>query len=255
MLMLPLIGAGGNHGVDWWPVVATADEAKVYQMFLDQLNQYQQALPNVESLSSKVAAVKATKWDLRRLKVAVQLFCEEDLDPELLSVTQTQIDTLCKNKKNITSSSLDLVPPPTSPASPASSAAPAPAAQSSSTPPLKPEDAREIADAVKSADPSTLVPRRHNFLLGPALGIPITNNPTDIFQLGAAAEMGDDAFRIMATGGFVGRYQGGTLKDIFGAGWFVGVALSGEIGDEVFHYFNGGSNLLAQLAQVKSTTP
>jgi len=110
-----------------------------------------------------------------------------------------------------------------------------------------------VMSSPSSPDAIVAAPQRHSALLGPAIAVPMTKNPTDIFQYGAALEVGNDTLRFIVDGGLVGRYQGGTPKDIFEAGWFVGVALSGVIGDDIFHYFNGGSNLLAQLAQFKST--
>lgn len=236
-LLLPLIGIGGGHGkFDWWPVLASSDETQIYQTFLSQLDQYQQAETNVKALGGDIDAIAHTKWNVQNLLVAKQLFCQEELDPELPPDAAAAIKKLCAGTLSTT------ITPTTT--NGVTSIDPTPEQQlviNTVSPPTGRSDAVTL--------------ERHNFLIGPSLGIPLTKNPTDIFQLGASAEIGDEAFRIMATGGLVGRYQGATYKDIFAAGWFVGFALSGQIGDELFHYFNGGSNLMNQLAQIKNNPP
>ena len=170
----------------------------------------------------RAKAIANTKWNIQTLMVAKQLFCQENIDPDLPASAQTAIKSLC--------------------------AGTLPTTFANSTP--SPEQQTVINTVTKPVEADALVPKRHNVLLGPSLGIPLTKNPTDIFQLGASAEIGGKSFRVMASGGLVGRYSGPTYKDIFAAGWFVGVALSGEMGDELFHYFNGGSNLMTQLASL-----
>jgi hypothetical protein len=219
LLLLPLVGFGGGHGADWWPVIVSSDETNVYQAFLGQLSQYQQAQVNVHADAGSAVAISQTKWNIQTLVAAKQLFCQEDLD--FPASVEKEIAKLCSG---------DITPVVTG------------------TP--TPDQHAIIAAVTSPATPKDVLPRRHNVMLGPSLGIPLTKNPTDIFQLGASAEIGGAAFRFMATGGLVGRYSGATYKDIFAAGWFVGIALSGEIGDELFHYFNGGSALMAQLASL-----
>jgi hypothetical protein len=229
-LLLPLFGAGGGHGADWFPVVTSSDETQIYQAFLDQLDQYQQAEANFTTISGSVDAITQTKWNIQNLLAAKQIFCKEEL--EWPAGAEAAIQKLCHEAGFTT---------------------------------ITPTTVGGVTTATPSADQTTVInalgtaakagqaaPKRHNLLLGPSLGIPLTKNPTDIFQLGASVEVGGDAFRMMATGGLVGRYQGATWQDVFAAGWFVGVALSGQLGDELFHYFNGGSDLLNQLAQIKN---
>jgi len=222
VLLLPLVGFGGGHGADWWPVIVSSDETDIYQTFLDKLSQYQQAQQNLPAVVSNVKTIANTKWNIQTLKVAEQLFCQENLDPDLPADAQAAIKSLCDG--TLPTTVVNNVP--------------------------SPEQQTVINIVAKPASADALVPKRHNLLLGPSLGIPLTKNPTEIFQLGASAEVGGKSFRIMASGGLVGRYSGGTYKDIFAAGWFVGIALSGEMGDELFHYFNGGSNLMTQLANI-----
>jgi hypothetical protein len=233
-LLLPLFGAGGGHGADWWPVLASSDEAQIYQTFLQQLDQYQQAEANVAALGGEIDAIAHTKWNVQKLLVAKQLFCQEQLDPELPPAATAAIKNLCAGTlattitPTMTAAGISMDPTP---------------------------EQQLVINAVSSSGAVKL--QRHNFLIGPSLGIPLTQNPTDIFQLGGSAEIGGEPFRFMVNGGLVGRYQGATMKDVLAAGWFVGFALSGQLGDELFHYFNGGSDLLNQLAQIKNnpTTP
>jgi hypothetical protein len=211
VLLLPLVGAGGGHGLDWWPVVTTEDATQIYKDFLGELKKYEEVTKNATTLPDDVRTVLNAKWDAQRLAAAAQLFCQEDIDwPASL---KDKIAALCGGKAG---------------------------------------DA-DIANLVTAAPTSEIAPRRHNLLLGPSLGIPLTKNPVDLFQVGGALEFGGESVRLVLTGGFVGRYQGATYRDIFAAGWFVGLALSGEIGDKLFHYFNGGSDLMAQLARVKTS--
>jgi len=212
VLLLPLVGVGGGHGVDWWPVVTSEDATQIYKDFLDQLKQYQDAEAHASTLRSDVREVLNTKWNAQRLSAAKQIFCQEDV--EWPANVRDEIAKLCGG------AAVD----------------------------------DKVANLVTESS-STLVPRRHNLLVGPSMGIPLTKNPIDVFQLGGAIEVGGEPMRFVLTGGLVGRYQGATYKDIFAAGWFVGVALSGEIGDKLFHYFNGGSDLMAQLARVNTSQP
>lgn len=232
VLLLPLFGLGGGHGSDWWPVVASGDETQIYNAFLNQLGQYQEALTNATTLPSNVSDVLQKKWDTQNLLFAKQVFCQEEMDPDLPPEAQAAIKNLCQ------SSISDFVKK---------------AADQKKADP-KTDLKKLVSDAV-TTNKDAIAPKRHNLLIGPSFGVPLTKSPIDIFQLGASAELGGDAVRIVATGGLVGRYQGATYKDVFAAGWFVGLALSGEIGDKLFHYFNGGSNLMAQLAQIKSSQP
>jgi hypothetical protein len=212
VLLLPLLGVGGGHGADWWPVVTSADAAQIYKDFLDQLKQYQTVETNASALPADVREILNAKWDAQRVAAAAQIFCQEDI--AWPANVYDQIKKFCKEGV-IT---------------------------------------KEVTDLVTES-PSKLVPKRHNLYIGPSMGIPLTKNPIDVFQLGAAVEFGWEPVRFALTGGLVGHYQGATYADIFGAGWFVGVALSGEIGDKLFHYFNGGSDLMAQLARVKTSQP
>jgi hypothetical protein len=244
-LMLPLIGIGGGHGrFDWWPVLVTSDETQIYQSFLTQLDQYQQAESNIIALGGNIDAIAHTKWNVQNLLLAKQLFCQEEVDPELPPAGQDVIKKLCSDPTFTT------ITPTTTTTTNSDNT-------TSQVTTINPTaDQQTVIDAVSMGAKSGAVKlERHNFLIGPSLGIPITQNPTDIFQFGASAEIGDEEFRIMASGGLVGRYQGANFKDVLAAGWFVGVALSGQIGDELFHYFNGGSNLLTQLAQIKNNPP
>lgn len=229
VLMVPLFGVGGGHGADWWPVIVSGDETNVYQTFLNRLGQYQLLQNNFAAIPDDVKTIANTKWNVRTLKVAKQIFCQEQVDPELPQNAKDAIGKLCSGTL------------PT---------AIIPASQQTTPDQLAvAADQKAIINTVMTTvHTNTLVPTRHNLLVGPSLGIPLTKNPTDTFQYGGAVEIGGKAFRFMATGGLVGRYQGATYKDIFAAGWFVGLALSGEMGDELFHYFNGGSNLMTQLA-------
>ncbi|MDB4986237.1 MAG: hypothetical protein JWN04_1415 [Myxococcaceae bacterium] len=79
--------------------------------------------------------------------------------------------------------------------------------------------------------------KRHNLLLGPALGIPVTQRPTRLVLLGALLELGgNDYFRAGVAGGIQVRYG-----DALGPpGWFAGLSLSGTFADDLFHIINGG---------------
>jgi hypothetical protein len=271
-LMVPLFGAGGGHGADWFPVIATSDETQIYQGFLDQLSQYEQAETNLYNLGGNIDAVLHTKWSIQNLVLAKQLFCEEQMDPELPPAAASAIGDLCSGKlptnyivqtattndpqaaaqtKLLQDEQQTIIAAvtPSSPRRAAGSAAILASAVAANN--------LTSGPTLTSTPPpsSTPPPRRQNLLLGPSLAIPLTQNPTDIFQYGASAEVGGEAFRIVASGGLVGRYQGATYKEVLAAGWFAGLALSGQLGDELFHYFNGGSNLLSQLAQISSNPP
>jgi hypothetical protein len=271
-LMVPLFGAGGGHGADWFPVIATSDETQIYQGFLDQLSQYEQAETNLYNLGGNVDAILHTKWSIQNLVLAKQLFCKEEMDPELPPAAASAIGDLCSG--NLPTSYIVQTVATNDPQAAArtkvlqdeqqtiiAAVTPASPRRAAASPPIQASalavNTLTSGPTLTSSPPpaSTPPPRRQNLLLGPSIAIPLTQNPTDIFQYGASAEFGGEAFRIMASGGLVGRYQGATYKEVFAAGWFAGLALSGQLGDELFHYFNGGSNLLTQLAQIKTNPP
>lgn len=244
VLLVPLWGLGGGHGSDWWPVIVSSDETKIYQSFLDEVAQYQAAKTNAPAdiQNAKTVATQfktGTAWDkTQQIAVARQLFCQEEVDPTPTFSSSTlyhAIKVFCQSFSATPSLATE---------QPTATAAAAKTVAATTT------VTDELDKQVKNGQMNALVPRRQNLLFGPSLGIPLTNNPTDIFQLGASAEIGGGDLRFMASGGLVGRYSGPTYKDIFAAGWFVGIALSGELGDELFHYFNGGSNLMSQLASL-----
>jgi hypothetical protein len=220
-LLLPLLGFGGGRGADWWPVVTTDDGSKIYESFLKELKQYQDAVDNVQTVSEMKVDLQ-WKLDAHTLALAKQLICHEDLYPT--GFKKEWIDALCGSSNDANA-----------------------AADS------KREAVKTTAEAIKTGV-APLVPKRHLLLLGPSLSIPLTKNPLNIFQYGAAVEVGRGDFRLIATGGLVGRYDraGDDYKSVFVAGWYAGLALSGQIGDRLFHLFNGGSELLAQLAKAKN---
>ncbi|MEY4510288.1 MAG: hypothetical protein RLZZ450_2410, partial [Pseudomonadota bacterium] len=100
-------------------------------------------------------------------------------------------------------------------------------------------DDRDDRDVV-AIDPSVgtdRVTRRHPFLLGPAVGIPVTESPGKTLLLGALMEIQIPHFvRFGLSYGVQVEYD-----HVFGPpGWFTGLALSGELGDDLFHLLNGG---------------
>jgi hypothetical protein len=80
------------------------------------------------------------------------------------------------------------------------------------------------------------VTKRHAFLLGPTIGIPVTENPSDVVLAGALFETGYKWFRMSFTAGAKLRYK--SIEET--PGWFAGIALSGQLGDDLTHLLNGG---------------
>jgi|GEM_PF-5623305 len=85
--------------------------------------------------------------------------------------------------------------------------------------------------------------KRHNILLGPAIGIPVTEDPTSKILVGGLLELGVSEFRFGISGGFQIDYSQVTQDP----GWFTGLAVSGAFGDDLFHLLNDGSKAAASL--------
>jgi hypothetical protein len=78
--------------------------------------------------------------------------------------------------------------------------------------------------------------KRHNYLIGPAVGFPMTN--VDEWLYGLGLEVGAPALRATIIGGFRSTYTNRWV--VAPLGWFVGIGISGEFADDLFHLANGG---------------
>ena len=78
---------------------------------------------------------------------------------------------------------------------------------------------------------------RHTILLGPLGGIPLSN--TDEFLYGFGAELGWARFRLYLAGGFRSDYK--ARYGVNAVGWWGGIGLSGEFGDDLVHAIVGAS--------------
>jgi len=281
VLLLPLWGVGEGRSGDWWPVVTTQDATTVYQAYLNQLAQYKNLSNQVTGDVGSVKAIYDTKWTLQTLLAAKEIFCKDDVDwptsakDAIQKLCDGSASSLtCAEQTSVVNAVIPNAGPAQCPAGTASASSSLGSGGTSNAGSAIPGTANGTIAPIPDVAPASgsgnstgtgsgtgesggllpiSAPSSHNFLIGPAVAIPVTKNPIDIFQYGGAIQFGNDAFHMIVDGGMVGRYQGTNYKQIFAAGWFAGIALSGEIGDELFHYISGASGLLSELAQLKST--
>ena len=82
------------------------------------------------------------------------------------------------------------------------------------------------------------------FRPNPALGVPISKNPSDLLLAGALLELGTNHyFRVAVTAGAQFRYANLDKTP----GWFAGLAISGAFGDDFVHWINGGLSAARKL--------
>jgi hypothetical protein len=107
------------------------------------------------------------------------------------------------------------------------------------------EELRGLVDAYRQLSHSDHAVRgRHNYLLGPAVMIPIQDIARE-WMYGVVLEAGVPAFRFTASGGFRVNYDNRYV--VAPTGWYAGVGVSGEFADDFFHWANGAQAAATKL--------
>lgn len=217
VIFIPLLGAGGGHGADWWPVLNTEDEGQAFKTFEDRVDRL---LTAMESLASK-GSVNETHYQL--LAAVVKDIVNRDVVQQ--SYSSEESETLEKELNETTSSATT---------------------RSACDPKCRLSELKTLWEKYRLRSKGDLYKRRHNFLLGPSYGLPLTEDVTRVYLLGVTAEVGGSAWGVSANAGL--RYQfdaGFPIKDA--QGWYVGLGLSGELTDDLLDLFNGATTAAAKL--------
>jgi len=255
MVTLPLLGMGGSHGLaDWYPVLDTHDSSAAFAKFSEKVGDYVELVDNVNSLSANHPSFKvlfkaavtmarqaddadAKEWQSAR---ALKL-CLEDIAKVLGHGSEVVADDALRwaNEEEIAEGT---------PAKPiidectkVIKAVKNDVAKAKTAANQVGEGFQKLKDLLSkyraTATADRTLTTRHNLLFGPSIGIPMTSDPTDLLLAGGLLELGAGRFfRLAATGGIQFEY-GDPGKT---PGWFAGLALSGELGDDLFHLINGG---------------
>lgn len=278
VISLPLFGAGGGHGPDWYPVLQTEAATKAFERFENEVKQYVALADNLDVAKSDPRAV------LRALEEAALTLLDQvtDDDPDLWRLAratklcvegigslrnQVRIGLASKAQPGATESALQVESAPEldevsalSADEPSDKSLEAVVtkcgAMVNAVGTIKSDDVNQQIAALtallrtywqalkKEGDAAALA--RHAFLIGPAVGIPVTENPGKVVLTGALMEVGKSHFRLGITAGLQFRYS--ALEET--PGWFAGLSLSGELGDDLFHFLNGGLQAARSLSPV-----
>lgn len=220
VVSVPLLGVGGGHGADWYPTLQSEDSEKAFERFSNQVRRYVSLIDNAQALESPKDSREA--FETLRGAALTMLRETDDLDPSYYETARALLECIEAGESknfNLTDCGGLVATIKT------------------------PDEYRKQLETLKSKLSTYFdkiskegPPKRHNLLLGPSLGVPVTSDPTDLVLVGAHAEFAYRALRIGVSGGLQVSYV-----DPFGPpGWYAGLAISGELGDDLLHFANGG---------------
>jgi hypothetical protein len=228
IVMVPIIGAGGGHGFNFWPVVQTEDEVTAFLEFQQSLQVH------ADFLAATWATFQADPKsldldDMEDLSARVRAF-RESLKEEF----QREVDTKGAHAK-LAQMFIGCL-----------------AQLESANLGLQLEWDRlshlwqEYSGIIENPDN---VARRHNFLLGPFIGAPITEDPVKLMLYGLGAEVGTQGFRVTLGVGWTADYSAALVPV---TGWVATLGLSGEWGDDLLHYLSGARDAANGLKKTVS---
>lgn len=218
VIFVPVWGAGGGHGPDLWPVLDTEDEAQAFETFEQRIDRLVKA---IDALSNAGGAVSNTHVEL--LAALVEDVLQRDIDEDGDAVKESQASLA--SLQELTNPSVD--------------------AKHSSELALKLRELRLIWEKYRKPAAKDNK-RRHNFLLGPSYGIPLTKDVANAYLLGATAELGGASWGLSFNLGLRQQFDGGfPLKDA--QGWYAGLGFSGELADDLLNLFTGAATAGAKL--------
>lgn len=260
-VMVPLLGGGKGYGwADWWPRIETSTEAEA---ILD----FQHAIERMQTTLMAFGVLKSTDPSMRPVRLSRLMSAARALE-QLLVYAAVPFGDSEGSFKDADAWPLfmlrclqDLMlrmqapgfadpPPPVAADQPPPLEASSSVAEEAEPEPraLPPEPVRNdrLDDAAAELDALWHEYRRlahqkgsrtrHNYLIGPAVGFPMTN--VDEWLYGLGIEVGAPALRATLIGGFRSTY---TNRWVVGpVGWFLGIGISGEFADDLFHLANGG---------------
>lgn len=251
---LPLWGLGGGHGSDWYPVLHTEDETKAFEDFERRVRDLVNTSPNLEAVLNGTANFEvsdATKARLvRELLDTVEAVTRRAINDdasfyEAAKLLNGCVRELLRYSDGDREGEATFTPTNATAVSRINDGNLVEQCKGA----LQGLNGLELKERIKRArelvrtyfkelkvqeDGGSL--SRHNFLIGPAVGFPVTENPTNIALWGVAAEAGvRDSLRLGAAAGFVAAYET-PLAPM--QGMFVGLSLSGEYGDDLVHFIS-----------------
>jgi hypothetical protein len=259
LVLVPLFGAGGGHGADWWPAIETDDVADGFYRFDKNFRRLRDVvankleLPDAQKESDQVLA--------KRFNLLAGVF--ESL---LKRIQGNAGDGYYHSEADQLKACLDAIsrapvlPRQAVPAQPPNLDPQqycAAGARAGTTPQgwtaldkLKLLDGlwREY-DLLVDATP----PARHVFLIGPLAGLSITDKFGDLLY-GAGLELGwKDSIRFTLSGGLRSSMRGSVNSGNFDTvGWWAGLGLSGQIGDQLINSILGAQQLLGAPSSASS---
>jgi hypothetical protein len=242
IVSVPLWGVGGEHGSDWFPVLHTDEETDAFGKFEARVDDYLNAVRAVTTGSGLPELPSETQQRLYRelLRTVDALTRRADEDDASYFEVARSVRNCVKRLlgKDLTPEEIDAEPPSQSVAEytwlQRCEKAKADLQQEF---PKFDDRLMHAVETVRTyvrfvtAKPALT---RHNFLIGPALGFPVTRDPTETLLWGVAAEVGwRDALRLGFGTGFVLAYDAPVAPM---SGFYAGIALSGALGDQLVHY-------------------
>jgi hypothetical protein len=261
IVVVPLIGAGGGHSFELWPRVQTDDVADGFYQFDKQFRLLRDkltgplGLPDASQASDDVLLQR-----FNTLAPALDSVLARLSSSEGHSYYAEDMEKMRTCLALLTSAPVLPAAPPTGP--PRAPPTPAESCQAGMSHDGKPAAwtmAQKLSylnqlwqqyDLLVDAEPIG----RHNLLIGPLAGVSITDKAGDLLY-GAGLEAGwKSAFRFTAAVGWRSSMSGEHLylANMDRVGWWVGIGLSGQLGDElidglmgvnrIFTSGTGGSN-------------
>jgi len=253
LVIMPLFGAGGGHGADFWPVIETDDVAAEFYRFDKQFRRLrdlvskqlvlpddQKAPPEVlqkrfDSLASAFDSLlkrdsqqdKYYAPDVKRLQ---DCFAAVVSAPVAGDDPSTPSDDPSKPKKTPANFCSDGM------------------ARAGKAGGWTLRQKLQLLDALWHEHDllvDAVPPARHNFLIGPLAGVSITDRFGDILY-GGGFELGWKQYlRATLSGGLRssmhGKVEYGTMDRV---GWWIGIGLSGQLGDQFVNGVIGAERVL-----------
>ena len=241
---VPLVGVGGGHGLDWYPVLHTERESHAFETFEAHARHFQRVLERLTRLEAPANHVRDLHTEL--LSMVERLTARPQQDDATFAQTASSLYQCVRHilrptaepmlTRAVGASALDdsrlitgchrsfaLLRGLAADAMPMRRLA------------LAVDRVREYFSILDGAHLGEI--SRHNLLLVPTLGMSLSHAMSQGLMWGLLLELGwRHGLRLGVGGGFVAQHDK-PLAPLSGA--YLGISLSGEIADDLFHLVEG----------------
>ncbi|MDB4983648.1 MAG: hypothetical protein JWM82_4400 [Myxococcales bacterium] len=248
IVLIPIVGFGGGHGIDLWPRIHTDDVADGFYQFDKQFRRMR------DQLTSPLGLADGSKPSNAVLEQRYKTLASA-LDDALARMSHQESHSTYHEDMEKMRACLDTLTSAPLLSQPVKPPVPAQSCQAGMdhvgvaagwTRQQKLDNLNELweeYDRLVDAQPLA----RHNFLIGPIAGVSITDKLGDLLY-GGGFEVGwKQGFRLTAAAGLRSSMTGSHayLANMDRVGWWAGVGLSGQLGDQLMNGILGVNRIFS----------